>query len=185
MKYTAKELAAMSVEMLVNALSIGLVGENKLCVNNARGLTDKEKAVLVNRKPETVKYLIEKKAAEEERRAERTRRIESIEGLEEIRAALYELEKFHEEFENAMEEGNGFLPARPAVNVDALRALFPRANAYLEAEAWSMAAHYMKSACGREALEKIIYDDSANGHIEIIAEMKKKWSDYGKEHAWD
>ena len=132
-----------------------------------------------------MKYLTKKKEAEEARYADRKRRIESIAGLEEIKAAVYALKKFHEDFERAMDEGGGIYPARPAVDVDALRNMYPRANAYLKAESWSMASNWMKASCGKEALEKIIYDNSENGYTAIIAEMEKRWSDYCNEHIWD
>lgn len=186
MKFTAKDIEAMSVEEMVSALYISLAGENAIRVGTHmnRPMGNWKEAVLA-RKPEIIKYLNEKKREEEARDADRKRRIESIEGLEEIKAAVYALKKYHEDFERAMDTGIGIYPARPMVDVDALRNMYPRANAYLKAESWSMASHWTKASCGKEALEKIIYDDTENGYVEIISEMEKKWSDYCNEHIWD
>ncbi len=66
-------------------------------------------------------------------------------------------------------------PRKPSVSIAELKAIYPRAAAYIEAKEWSYASNYIKSAAGRVAVEKIINGYDYN---ETLANMKKEWSDY-------
>ena len=66
--------------------------------------------------------------------------------------------------------------------IDALKAKYPRAAAYLKAREWGCAAHYVKAKAGRDAEERII---NGEDHATVIAEMEKSWDAYCDGTAWD
>lgn len=109
----------------------------------------------------------------------------AVPGLNELRAACEDVARYHEQFERMMEdEGNdGARPPKPIKgDVDALRAQYPVAAAYLKAESWSYAEHYAKSGAGKKAMERI-----ANGedHVAAVADMEAEWSAHCSKHIWD
>ncbi len=61
---------------------------------------------------------------------------------------------------------------RPAHDIPAMLAKYPRAAAYLKAEAWARGAHYAKVAAGKAALEKIIQGED---FAAALAEMEAAW----------
>lgn len=127
--------------------------------------------------------LLEKWKVEREAAAARQAKIDAIPGLTEIRAAKNDLVEWHREFNESFENVGGLgVRPKPAVDIATLKAQFPRAAAYLEAEAWSYGAHYAKVSAGKKALEKII---NGEDYEKALAEMDKEWTAYCNEHAWD
>lgn len=133
-------------------------------------------------KPEIMEILNAEKEAKEKAIAERTAKINAIEGLKEINAAIEEHERFHYKFNAAMERGDGLLPEIPESNIGELKAKYPRAAAYLKAESYKLSANYAKASAGRKALERII---NGENYEQVLDDMEKEWSDYCNEHMWD
>ena len=134
-------------------------------------------------KPQIVEALIDARNAEIEKWKKREEAIKGIDGLEEIKHAIADLEAWHEEFEKSFDDigGLGVRPM-PEYNLSEMRKRFPRAAAYLKAENWEYSEHYVKSRCGKTAKEKII---NGQDYDQTIAEMEKEWADYCQEHVWD
>lgn len=129
--------------------------------------------------------LIAKRDAELAAAAERKAKINAIEGLNEIQTAIADWERYDSEFAKMMddERNDGARPPkRPTSNVVELLEKYPRADAYLTAEEFSLADHYVKSNAGKKALEKII---NGEDYVAAIAAMEKEWHDYCDEHMWD
>lgn len=106
-------------------------------------------------------------------------------GINELRAAYDDVERYHREFNRMMEDGDndGVRPPRAIRgDVDALRAQYPIAAAYLKAESWSFADHYAKSGAGRRAMERII---SGEPYDVVLADMEREWSEHCNAHIWD
>lgn len=135
-----------------------------------------------------INILDELKADYDRRQAamrERERKINSIEGLQEIRDAYHAEDRYRAAFERMMddESNDGACPpTRPTADIPALLEKYPRAAAYLEAERYSMAAHYVKAAAGRKAIDAII---DGEDYQAAIAAMEKKWADHVAASIWD
>lgn len=121
--------------------------------------------------------------AAREEKEERVRK--ACPGIDELRAAIADTERYHEQFERMMEDENndGARPPKPIRgDVDSLRTKYPAAAAYLKAESWSYADHYAKSAAGRKAMERI---EAGVDHAQVIVDMEAEWSDHCNKHIWD
>ena len=127
--------------------------------------------------------IAEIKAIENEK-VEREAKIQAIEGLEELKAAIAAKEQYEYERQKRWESESlsSILPEPPKVDVEALKIKHPRAWAYIRAEGWANARHYAKAAAGRVALERIINGDD---HDQVIADMEAEWNAYTEQHIWD
>lgn len=123
---------------------------------------------------------------EEARRqaAERQARIDAIPGLKEIRALIEARADWRDELTRQMdsEDGCTSMPGYPEGDIKALCAQYPRAAAYLRAEAWAEAENDVKSQAGAEALEKIL---NGEPHEEALAEMEQTWQAHVRSRMWD
>lgn len=148
--------------------------------------SDAEKAEVKARKKEIYDYLIAQRTEQEATADERRRKIAAIEGLEELRHAEFDLsewnKKFKASFDGESAVGGLGVGPRPKVDIDALKAKYPRAAAFMQAEAWSLADNYIKSGAGCDAMEKIINGDSYSA---AIAEMERIWAEYVNANIWD
>lgn len=135
-------------------------------------------------KPEIMQYLIDKEAEEKRAAEERQAKIDAIPGLEELRAARADAATWHDEWTANIGRGDSGvgLRARPQYDFKALEAKYPRAVAYLKAEAMSYAANDVKAGAGKEALERIINGEDGT---QALADAEKKFGDYCMEHIWD
>lgn len=109
----------------------------------------------------------------------------AIPGLAELRAAVEDEERYHDEFERMMEdEGNdGARPPKPIkIESATVRAQYPIAAAYIKAEAWEQASHYAKSAAGKRAKQRL---EAGEPYQQVIAEMDAEWTQHVNAHAWD
>ena len=137
------------------------------------------------KKQEILNYFAEKAAKKEAIEKARQEKIDAIEGLKEIRAAIEAEERYAYLFEKMTEDeyNDGVNPpTKPTVSLAELRAKYPQAAAYIKAENWSYAAHYKKSSCGLHAMNQI---REGEDYQKAIAEMEKEWSAYCEEHIWD
>ena len=103
---------------------------------------------------------------------ERKAKIDAIEGLGEIRAAIKSWVNYHrakQEFERGEREFED-VPAHKPGEVDALRAKYPRAAAYLEAERWISTENPIKVRLGSRAMEKILDGEDPEA---VIQEMSQ------------
>lgn len=143
---------------------------------------DNAMKTIAEAKPEIMAILTAEKEAKEKAIREREEKIAAIEGLSELEAAIAEHEKYHYDFNRAMENGNGVLPNLPKSDIPALKEKYPRAAAYVKAYNWTLASHFVKCGAGRKALERII---NGEDYSAAIRDMEKEFSDYCNEHIWD
>lgn len=134
-------------------------------------------------KQEIIAYIKAEAEAQKREYYERKAKIAAIEGLTEIRDARADIAAWHDEF-NASFNDVGGLGVRPKPEYDfaALDAKYPRAAAYLKAEAFEYASNYAKSAAGKKAKERII---NGEDHDAVIADMENEWHAHCEEHIFD
>ena len=133
-------------------------------------------------KEEIKAYLKAEKAEQERKARERAERIAAIEGLNEIRSAIDDLESWQYEFDKSFDDVGGLgVRQKPQYDIPAMKAKFPRAAAYLLAEEYSLKSNYELSAIGRKALETVIYGDYSEAMTTMDAEIKE----FADRHAWD
>lgn len=114
---------------------------------------------------------------------EREAKINAIPGLKEIKAAKEDLENWHYEWEDSFRDVGGLgVRPKPQYDFEELYKKYPRANAYLKAEAYSCAANYAKASAGKKALERVINGEDCDT---VLSEMEAEWSAYCDEHIWD
>lgn len=169
--------------------ALSLAGDQlRVAPSHATKMTDAQlkKSVAADRP-----LLVEIKAAllaerEEARRqaAERQARIDAIPGLKEIRALIEARAGWRDELTRQMDSESGCtsMPGYPEGDVKALYARYPRAAAYLRAEAWAEAENDVKSQAGAVALEKIL---DGEPYEEALAEMEQTWQAHVRSHMWD
>lgn len=114
----------------------------------------------------------------------REAKINAIEGLKELKAAINEQNDYHYEINRRFENEalSSILPAQPKANVKDLKKKYPRAAAYIKAENWKYANNYAKAAAGRKALERII---NGEDHEQVLADMEAEWDAHREENMWN
>ena len=120
--------------------------------------------------------------AEKKKLNEELAKIGEIEGLFEIKDAIAEREKFLKEYNDAVENGTGILPAPPQTDVKALMAKYPRASAYLKAESYMKSANFMKADAGIRARDRIV---NGEDYEKVISDMESEWKSFCGKHMWD
>ena len=180
-----REKKTMTVEEMIKKYRISLAygKDGMIQILEAKRIkADKMLDEVLSHKPEIMAILNAEKEAKEKAIAERTAKINAIEGLKEINAAIEEHERFHYKFNAAMAKGDGRMPAYPNTDIKAMKAKYPRAAAYLKAEDFALSDHYTKSTIGKKALDRII---NGENYEQVLADMGKEWSDYCNKHMWD
>ncbi len=138
---------------------------------------------IVAAKPEIMAILAAADEAERQKAKEREAKIDAIPGLKEIRAARADLHAWHDEWEASFCDVGGLgVRPRPEYDFEEMYKKYPRAKAYLQAEAYSCSENFSKAASGVKALNAII--DGADPATAIAA-MEAEWSDYCTRHMWD
>jgi len=140
---------------------------------------DPDKYVWINGQPfrAGVKPIVEQHVAELQSAAEKAKQDFNIKvpGLEEIRKADAEHERYHYLFNKTMErDDGGRFPAKPTSNPDALRKQYPAAAAFLHAEGYSRGSHFAMSAAGTRAMERI---KNGEPHEQVMKDMENEWSE--------
>lgn len=148
--------------------------------------------ILRARKPEILAYLAEQdvlRAAEMAREAQEAAayqaQLDGVEGLRELQTARSAWEQYYDDFRAAMEDEYNDNPGalhKPEYDLAALNKRYPRATAYLRAEAWSFAAHDVKASAGARAQQAILRGEPYEA---AIAAMEAEWSSYCDKHMWD
>lgn len=184
----------MEIEQLIRkySLSLGInpkTGEEGLMANLNAVKRDNARDEISAKKQQIMAYLKaeraekEREAAEAKRKAqERQERIAAIDGLKEIQDAIEDLEQWRYEFEKSFEDigGLGVRP-KPQYDLEAMRAKFPHADAYLRAEEEALKSNYELSAIGKTALEEVIFGDYKKAMENMNAEIKA----FVDRHIWD
>lgn len=157
-------------------------GTIRIGIPRGQKLSDSELSMIKAAKPEILARFAEKKAAEDARRKAREDKINAIEGLTELKAAIDAEIAYGRAFDRMMEDeyNDGVNPpSKPKVSSADLRKQYPRAAAYIKAENWEYANHYAKSSAGRRAKERIINGDD---YSTVLADMEAEWSAHCEEH---
>ena len=151
-----KNYNEMSIKDIISTLRISIAEDGErlqfFAETKRKADVDAACAAVKARKPEIMAYLREKA----EKEAEYQRRVDDIEGVKEIRAAMTTWENYRDKFNDAMERGDGILPNKPTVDVALICRMYPRANAYLLAEDYVCSEHYIKSGIGMTMLRMIV-----------------------------
>lgn len=178
----------MTAQELINKCRINLTPDDALAVNPPKGLTKAQKtqmiADLTAAKPEIVAILKSKAQAKENAYQARQKAIDGIAGLTELKKAIDAEYAYYNERNRRWEDESmsGILPAQPKIKPADLKAQYPRAAAYIKAEAWTLASNSAKYSAGKKALERII---NGEDHIQVITDMETEWSNHCDEHVWD
>lgn len=185
----------MTVEQLISRYMIkqhseykdgeGWVYTDNILIHNGN-LAKKENMIPVirERKQEILDYFNNKREKERLAYEDRQRRIDAIEGLKEIEAAMEDLDRWHDEFEKSFEDVGGLgVRPKPEYDFDAMYEKYPVAKAYLDAYNYSNKSHYELSAIGKRALDRIIYHPE--DYKEALEQMKADLDEFTAEHAWD
>jgi len=172
----------MTAQEMIKHYKIELVGENIRILNVSEAKNDDAIAKIKAMKPEIVACL--KAQIDEKIRAanERKERIDSIEGLNEIRHALDDVSSWRDEFNKSFDDvGGSGVRSKPVYDLDALYAKYPRAKAYLDAENLSLKSNYELSAIGDKAKEMVLYGD----WTEAVNYMASERKAFAARHMWD
>ncbi len=140
-------------------------------------------------KPEIIKIFVAKKAAKEEesrKRAERQAKIDAIPGLREIRDAQnaqadYRY-RFNRSFEGKYAVGGMGVGPRPDVDVDALKAQYPTAAAYLRMEEKANSDNYELSWIGNKAIDALL---GGMDYAAALGQMDTDVEAFTNRHMWD
>lgn len=135
-------------------------------------------------KPEIIDILTAEENAKKAAFEDRQRRIDAIEGLKEIIAAKEAVRKYHQDFDAAMDDeyNDGVnLPSRPVFDFEEAYKKYPKAAAYLKAQALADKSNYELSAIGRKAVEEILYGDWQKALEMMNAEREA----FVERHVWD
>ena len=94
----------------------------------------------------------------------------AVPGISVLRQAYEADDSYHDDFRRAMESeqrDGARMPKRPAEDIPALEAQYPRAVLYLRAEAYSDASHHLKAAAGKKAMQ-LLRDGGNEADAEAI-----------------
>lgn len=175
----------MGIKEIIKKYGITIYGEDKIRVSNVSLLRkDKAEETIKSQKSEIMAYLKEEEAEKKRAFEERQAKINAIEGLKEIKNAIEEQIKWRQDFNRAMESEDGCIGmrAKPEDNISELKEKYPRAAAYLAAEAESFKSNYEFSAIGKRALEAII---NGEDYKEVLKRMEDEQKEFANRHIWD
>jgi hypothetical protein len=200
------ELNVIEIELLLGGKSLGFTtlaygkishpvdDPNILAVLKQRGIDPTSRRTFPTPQPLTIpaeiaiqidKISMEYAEELEKAKQARAQKIADIQGLEDLRAAVADEQRYQQEFSRMMENphNDGANPPLPQKsNIAQLKQKYPRAAAYLVAEAWSYAANDVKGAAGMAAMEAIVNGVDSEW---ALMQMESSWDAYCKEHVWD
>lgn len=190
MKFDAQNA---SIAALIKRYDIGLKTEYKngkevltgaiYALETRKLKSDNAMEIIRARKPEIYNYLVDRRNAEIKAAEERQAKIDAIEGLKELKAARVDLASWHKEFEKSFDDVGGLgVRSKPNYDLKAMSEKYPRAAAYIKADAWACAANFEKASAGRKAKERIINGEEP---ALVLREMEKEWDEACRSHIWD
>lgn len=177
-----------TVDEIIKRYDIVLAGDDALRIRNTTA-AKRDNAIneLKSRKSEIFARLAEIKAAETKAAEERAAKIAAIEGLDEIKKAKIEIEKWNYEFEKSFEGeyavGGMGVGKKPDYDLQAMYKKYPAAHAYLRAEAQMFKTNDELPAIGRRALNAII--DAPDNYEAIMAKMDAEIKAFAEKHMFD
>lgn len=128
-------------------------------------------------------YILDQQAAIKKAAEDKANKIKAIEGLDKINECRDAWAAYQHDFSKMMETGCGYMTAKkPETKVEDLRAEYPRADAYLKAEAEASRSNYELAAIGKKAMERII---SGEDHETVISDMDADIKAFASKHLWD
>lgn len=135
-------------------------------------------------KTEIIAYIEEQKAIEEQQHLERLKKMNAIEGLQELEDASIAWKEYYIAYRRFIEDdAEGKAPKKPEASLEELVRKYPRANAYMKAESYAYSSsNNARAAAGKKALERIL---NGEDYKQAITDMKKEWRDYCEEHVFD
>ena len=163
------------IEQLIKDYDLRITADGNLAVRSFLSPTAKDIEEIKKYKSEIIQYFKDIENANELKK----QKIEAIEGLTELQKAINEYENFLYKNENAFENEytSSFSKSYDGESISTLKAKYPKANAYLIANSWTLANNYHKAALGQIALNKII---DGNDYNEAISQMKSDWTSFCK-----
>lgn len=143
------------------------------------GVLDELKA----HKDEIIEAIEYQNKIEREAYEARQKKIAAIPGLEAIKAAIEDMEKWQDEFERSFEGEFGGYNVRPRPNYDINKMLKenPQAAAYLKAEKYANKVNYELSEIGKRALDRVIEGDWEAA----ISDLDREISEFVQHHIYD
>lgn len=173
-----------NIELLVQKYKLTLYGEENIKFGGTKAEFEKALPLLKEHKAEIIAYLKKQEADRKATVKERQAKINAIEGLTEIKNAIYDLNRWEEEFNASFDDVGGLgVRPKPKYDMDALYKKYPVATAYLKAEKEAEKSNYELSNIGKKALNKII--DCPENYIAIIEEMEREIKAFVERHMWD
>ena len=126
-------------------------------------------------KAEIIDILTKEDAAKKTALEDRQKRIDAIEGLAEIKAAQVRLIEWNIKFDEIVDNGQSaaFLPKKPEYDFEEAYKKYPRAAAYLKADALAKNKNEKLATIGKKALEEIISGDWKTATELMNAEKEK------------
>lgn len=160
--------------------------DGRLMIRNTyRVKKDNALEEIKSRKPEIIEVLTAEENARKATFEDRQNRIRTIEGLAEINSAKDALFEWHRAFDRAMEseygDGLSTLGPKPQYDFEAAYKKYPKAAAYLKAQALADKSNYELSAIGRKAVDEILYGNWETA----IEKMNAERNAFADRHAWD
>lgn len=175
----------MTINEMIKKYNITMMVQNGQEMISARPYkkpTQAEVEAIKAAKPEILAEIKRQKAEEKAAYEARQAKINAIEGLDIIRKAIDAEENFRASFNRAMENGSCLFPSQPKESSAELKKEYPRAAAYLKAEAYEHASNYAKSAAGKKAKERII---NGEDYTKVLADMEAEWTKAAQESIWN
>ena len=107
-----------------------------------------------------------------------------IKGIDELRANKRAIEEWHDEFTRRMETEDEVIgmPPSPKDRSAELAKKYPRAAAYLKAEALTFRSNYELSLIGDRACKRIL---AGEDYIKVISDMDAEREAFVRRHIWD
>lgn len=104
---------------------------------------------------------------------ERKKKVQGVDGLIELMAALNERNAYMQGRKDFEEGLITEMPPKPTTSVAEMKQKYPRAAAYLEAQSWSWSASFKKSGLGKQAMERILNGDDPDT---VLEDMQNAWT---------
>lgn len=143
-------------------------------------------ASVIAAKPEIIAEFTARKNAEIQAHQDAAARLAAnVPGLDILRNAIANHMAYCDAFNRMMEDeyNDGVNPpSHPTEDIAVLKVKYPVASAYIKAENWEYASHYVKSGAGRRAKQAIT---DGMDYSEALAQMEAEWSAHCEEHIWD
>lgn len=159
--------------------------DGRLMIRNTYRLKkDNAAAEIKAHKPDIIDLLTAEENAKKAAFEDRQRRIDSIEGLKEILDAKEAERNWRRAFNSAMDDENNDgvnIPVAPKYDFEFAYKKYPKAAAYLKAQALADKTNDELSVIGRKALEEILYGDWKKA----LETMNAERSANADRHAWD